>query len=219
MHARFKWPSSPLRHRPLRVPLAARRKRTLHLDVLASPLQRAAFVESQESCLTDKSMSDVLRFVIKGGKRPWTSIIFNLPVFQVSTEKEVFSIAMDATVSYSLYNFRLASTLCGIPLILWAVSQFRKIFRRHKTPRSSHIEDLDNIPGPPAPSFIQGSLGDLYSLDGWEYQRKIAEQCKCSATIFCRANAIGRLTAMLSHSDGSAIKIKGPFGVCIGGLT
>ncbi|KAF5316586.1 hypothetical protein D9619_006513 [Psilocybe cf. subviscida] len=50
------------------------------------------------------------------------------------------------------------------------------------------VEDLSNIPGPPAPSFIQGSLGDLYSLEGWEYQRKIREEY------------------------GSAIKIKGPFG-------
>lgn len=90
---------------------------------------------------------------------------------------------MDNTVvSHSIHDYRLATTLCAVPIIVWALIQYRKLSRRRSTPKGAPIEDLNNIPGPPAPSFISGSLADLYNLDGFGYQQKISEQCGSSCT-------------------------------------
>ncbi|KAJ7209382.1 cytochrome P450 [Mycena haematopus] len=35
---------------------------------------------------------------------------------------------------------------------------------------------LDNIPGPPSPSFWTGNFGQIYSVDGWAFHQQLAEK-------------------------------------------
>lgn len=128
----------------------------------------------------------------------------------MSTENCTQTTTMDSAIDDPLHAVRVATSLCALSLILWAL--YRRLSRPCDISQTGPVEGLSNIPGPPAPSFIQGSLGDLYSLDGWDYQRKIGEKCECLITVCCHASAMTRLTT--ASLDGSAIKIKGPFGVC-----
>ncbi|KAI0355902.1 cytochrome P450 [Trametes cingulata] len=58
-----------------------------------------------------------------------------------------------------------AALICGTTWLLW------KFFRRAVVKT-----DLDNLPGPPSPSFFYGNLRQLYSRRGFEFHRSLGEK-------------------------------------------
>ncbi|KAI0718740.1 cytochrome P450 [Cerioporus squamosus] len=58
-----------------------------------------------------------------------------------------------------------AALICGSSWLLW------KVLRRY-TPNST----LDNLPGPPSPSFLYGNLHQLYDKQGWDFHRELGEK-------------------------------------------
>ncbi|KAH9941843.1 cytochrome P450 [Epithele typhae] len=54
----------------------------------------------------------------------------------------------------------------GASLVLWT------LVRRLTAPKS----DLDNIPGPPSPSFLIGNTAQVRSRVGWDFHRELAEK-------------------------------------------
>ncbi|KAI8972816.1 cytochrome P450 [Trametes punicea] len=58
-----------------------------------------------------------------------------------------------------------AVVICGTAWFLW------KVFRRFVVKT-----DLDNLPGPPSPSFIYGNLRQLYSMRSFKFHRRLGEE-------------------------------------------
>lgn len=53
--------------------------------------------------------------------------------------------------------------LYGLSLACW------RVFRQNVVKTS-----LDNIPGPPSPSFFKGNFRQLFAVHGWEFHKNIA---------------------------------------------